>query len=81
MSEFENMEAMELSMDEMKDIAGGFKKPAEKEGFILYQVKKGDNLNRIAIAHHCTVKEMLKWNPQITDKNLIVVGQYLYIKA
>ena len=81
MSEFENKEAMELSMDEMKDAAGGFKRPVEKVGYIIYQVKKGDNLNRIAIAHHCTVRELLQWNPSITNKNLIVVGQYLYIKA
>ena len=82
MSEFENKPAVELSESEMNEIAGGaFKRLAEKEGFIVYQIKKGDNLNRIAIAHHCTVKALLQWNPKIHNKNLIIVGDYLYIKA
>ena len=58
MSEFENNNAVELNESEMSGIAGGaFKRPAEKEGFIVYQIKKGDN------------------------KNLIIVGDYLYIRA
>ena len=82
MSEFENNPAVELSMEELNAAAGGaFKKLAEKEGFIVYKIQKGDNLNRIAIAHHCTVRDLLKWNPKITNKNLIIVGDYLYIKA
>ena len=82
MSEFENNPAVELNESEMNEIAGGaFKMPAAKEGFIIYKIQKGDNLNRIAIAHHCTVRSLLQWNPKIHDKNLIVVGDYLYIKA
>ncbi len=82
MSEFENNNAVELNENEMNEIAGGaFKRPSEKEGFIVYQIQKGDNLNRIAIAHHCTVKALLQWNPKIHNKNLIIVGDYLYIKA
>ncbi len=82
MSEFENNNAVELNETEMSGIAGGaFKRPAEKDGFIIYQIKKGDNLNRIAIAHHCTVRSLLQWNPKIHDKNLIIVGDYLYIRA
>ena len=82
MSEFENNNAVELNETEMSGITGGaFKRPAEKDGFIIYQIKKGDNLNRIAIAHHCTVRSLLQWNPKIHDKNLIIVGDYLYIRA
>ncbi len=84
MSEFEKNEAMELNMEEMDQVAGGvnrFKTLTEKAGFIIYKVKKGDNLSRIANAHHCTVKDLLTWNPKITDKNQIFINEYLYIRA
>ncbi len=84
MSEFENLEAMELSMDEMDKAAGGanrYKALTEKAGFIIYKVKAGDNLNRIANAHRCTVKQLLAWNPKITNANQIYVNEYLYIRA
>ncbi len=80
MSEFENMEAVELSLNEMEQIGGGYKKPAAKKGYIIYQIKKGDNLTRIANAHKCTVNDLMRWNPKITDKNKIYAGDYLYIK-
>ena len=81
MSEFENINAVELSADEMNEISGGFKRLPDKAGFTVYKIQKGDNLSRIAIAYHCTVKDLLKWNPKITNKNLIILGDYLYIKA
>ncbi len=84
MSEFENTEAMELSLDEMNEAAGGanrYKALTEKAGFVVYKVVKGDNLSRIAAKHHCTVRELLAWNPKITDKNRIYVNEYLYIRA
>ena len=84
MSEFENMEALELSMDEMDKAAGGanrYKPLNEKAGFIIYKVKKGDNLSRIAAAHRCTVADLLRWNPKITDKSMIYINEYLYIRA
>ena len=62
MSEFENSNAVELNENEMNEIAGGaFKRPSEKEGFIVYQIEAGEN--------------------KIHNKNLIIVGDYLYIKA
>ena len=81
MTEFENLEAVELSLDELAKIDGGYKRPAERSGFIIYQIKKGDNLTRIAKAHGCSVNDLLKWNPKITDKSLIYAGDYLYIRA
>ncbi len=81
MTEFENVEAMELSMDEMNEISGGYKPMAEKKGFKQIKIQKGDTLIKIANRYHCTVNDLMKWNPQITNKSLIYAGAYLYIKA
>ncbi len=80
MSEFEN-NAIELSLEELDQIGGGYKKPAAKAGFIIYQIKKGENLTRIASAHQCSINDLLRWNPKITNKNVIYAGDYLYIKV
>ena len=80
MTEFEN-KATELTPDELSGIGGGYRKPAEKAGFIIYQIRKGDTLTRIAERHDCSVAELLRWNPQITDRNRIYAGDYLYIRA
>ena len=79
MSEFEN-EAIELSLEELEKIGGGYKKPAEKAGFEIYQIQKRDNLTRIANKFHCSINDLLRWNPKITNKNLIYAGDYLYIR-
>ena len=83
MTEFENIEnyeAVELSIEEMDAISGGYKPMAAKRGFTQIQIKKGDTLTRIAKAHKCTVADLMKWNPQIKNRNLIYAGAYLYIK-
>ena len=81
MTELENMEAIELTAEEMNEIAGGaFKKPAEKKGYIIYQIKPRDTLIKIAQRYGCTYKDIMAWNPKITNKNLIRSGDYLYIK-
>ena len=81
MSEFENLEAVELDMNEMNEVAGGAFKPLpDKRGFIIYQISKGETLGRIAKRFGYTVKDLLDWNPKIVDKNKIYYGDYLYIK-
>ncbi len=80
MTDFENMEAVELSMEEMDQVAGGYKRPAEKKGFIIVQIQKGDTLIRIANRYHTTVEQIMKDNPKIKDKALIYAGDYLYIR-
>ena len=83
MTDFENMEAVEaveLSMEEMDQVSGGYKKPAEKKGFIVVQIMKGDTLIRIANRYHTTVAQIMKDNPKIKDKGLIYAGDYLYIR-
>ena len=82
MSEFENLEAVELDMNEMNEVAGGAFKPLpDKPGFIIYQISKGETLGRIAKRFGYTVKDLLDWNPKIVDKNKIYYGDYLYIRA
>ena len=82
MSEFENLEAVELDMNEMNEVAGGAFKPLpDKRGFIIYQISKGETLGRIAKRFGVTVKDLMNWNPKIVDKNKIYYGDYLYIRA
>ena len=82
MSEFENLEAVELDMNEMNEVAGGAFKPLpDKPGFIIYQISKGETLGRIAKRFGYTVKDLLDWNPKIVDRNKIYYGDYLYIRA
>jgi LysM repeat protein len=42
-----------------------------------YTVRPGDNLNAIASRHDTTVQEMMRANPQISNPNLLRVGQEL----
>ncbi len=82
MTDIENMEAIELSAEEMNEVAGGaWRRLPEKKGFIIYQISKGETLGRIAKRFGYTVKDLLTWNPKITDKNKIYYGDYLYIRA
>ena len=81
MSEFENTPAEELNLEEMNEVAGGkFTRPAEKKGFIIHQIQKGETLYKIANHYHVTVDQILSWNPKIKDRNKIYYGDYLYIK-
>ena len=78
MSELENM-AAELSLEEMDQVSGGYKKPPEKPGYEIYKIRKGDTLSGIARKHGCTVNDILRWNPKITDRNKIYYDDYIYI--
>ncbi len=83
MSEFENLEASELSMDEMNEVSGGasrFDPLPAKTGFTVYKVKTGDTLTRIAHHHNCSVAEIMAWNPKISNRNRIYANEYLYIR-
>ena len=74
-------EEAELLPEEMEESAGGFKKPAEKNGYTVYQIQVSDTLIRIANkfkSRNC--RKILDWNPKITNPRLIRTGDYLYIK-
>ncbi len=83
MSEFEMNEAVELNLNEMNEAAGGanrYMPLTEKAGFRIYKVQKGDTLIRIASRYHCSVSDILAWNPKITDKNRIYINEFLYLR-
>ena len=81
MEEMKSSGIRELNPDEMSMISAGAFKPLEpKKGFMVYQIVKGDTINKISRKFNCTVADILKWNPKITDKNKLYIGDYLYIK-
>ncbi|MFE5813633.1 peptidoglycan-binding protein [Streptomyces sp. NPDC056479] len=47
----------------------------------FYVAKKGDNLNKIAAMHGLTLAQVLEWNPEITNPNLIQIGQRIRVSA
>ena len=79
MSELNN--SVELNLEDMEQVSGGYKRPPEKQGFTIYKIQKGENLTRIAQKYGCTVEQLLAWNPKITNRNLIYSGDYLYIRV
>ena len=52
--------------------------PADNKKYIIYTVKKDDWLSKIAIAHNCTVNEILALN-NISNKDLIYQGQQIKV--
>ena len=83
MTVFENIEAIELTEEQMSQADGGanrYKALTPKTGFIIYQVRKGDTLSKIARAHGCTERELMAWNPKITNKNRIYANEHIYIR-
>ncbi|MFO7583539.1 MAG: LysM peptidoglycan-binding domain-containing protein [Anaerolineales bacterium] len=55
--------------------------PPPPPGGKTYTVQKGDTLRKIAEKHNTTWQEILKVNPQITNANLIYVGQVINLPA
>ena len=73
-------EILKLNVEEMNEIAGGYRKPAEKFGYVIYQIKRGDTLGKIARMFGTTQKKNMSYNPKIVNKNKIYAGDYIYIK-
>lgn len=48
---------------------------------IVYIIKKGDTLSKIAVAHGISLEELRAANPTIKDPNLIKEGQQITIPA
>ena len=80
----DNME--ELNLEQIEEVTGGKNemgmetKPKKmKAGCILYKIKRGDTLGKIAKAHGTTVKKIMAKNPNIVNENLIGMGCWLWI--
>ena len=50
-------------------------------GLISYVVQRGDTLSSIAYRFHTTIAAIMQVNPQITNPNVIYVGQVILIPA
>ena len=82
MSEILNKEAVELNAEQLNAVNGGAYKPLPYQpGFAQYVIQPGDTLIRIAKAFNTTVNELMSYNPQIKDRNLIRAGAYMYIRV
>jgi len=46
----------------------------------FYVVKRGDNLTKIASMFHVTLDQILEWNPQIKDPDVIHPGQQIRVR-
>jgi len=46
----------------------------------IYIVQKGDTLSRIASKHGLSLKQILELNPEITNPNLIQIGQRIRVR-
>ncbi|MFJ4555177.1 LysM peptidoglycan-binding domain-containing protein [Streptomyces massasporeus] len=51
----------------------------EKTRTQFYVVKRGDNLTKIARMHHVTLDQILDWNPQIKNPDLIHPGDRIRV--
>jgi LysM repeat protein len=46
---------------------------------VVYTIKKGDTLSKIAAAHGVSIEELMAANPTIKDPNKIALGQQIVI--
>ena len=54
--------------------------PLKKSPPLVYRVKRGDTLARIAQHHHCSVKQLQAWNGLKTSSRL-KLGQVLHVAS
>ncbi|MFF7790578.1 peptidoglycan-binding protein [Streptomyces sp. NPDC007991] len=47
----------------------------------FYVVKRGDTLSKIAVMYHVTLDQILEWNPQIANPDVIRPGQRIRVAA
>ena len=65
-----------VNENELCEVSGG--KGKNRIGF-KYVVKKNDNLGKIASRYHTTVAEIMSYNKNITNADLIGEGQVIIV--
>ncbi len=70
----------ELSGEEMEEVSGGVYGNGSVT-IIEYTVVRGDTLGRLANRFNTSVNSIMKLNPIIKNKNLIVTGWKLQIRV
>ncbi len=75
-------EVKDLELEEMEEVSGGAKPYGNgKSTLIQHTVVRGNTLSGLANRYNTTVKSIMKLNPIIKNKSLIVVGWVLDIQC
>ena len=75
----------ELNVDQLEQVVGGNsdggyeKRPREKYGCFIYKIQSRDTLSGLAGRYGTTVNRIMSVNPELVNRNYIVVGHYIYI--
>ena len=75
----------ELNQEQMEKVSGGkneggyLRKPREKAGCVIYQVKPGETLGRIARDNGTTVERIMAVNKELKDASFVQPRAYIYI--
>ncbi len=70
----------ELNAEEMEDVSGGVYGDGSVT-LIEYTVVRGDTLGKLARRFNTSINSIMKLNPIIKNKNLIVTGWKLQIRV
>ncbi len=74
---------IEMNAQDMEQVSGGTggsRKPLPpKAGMVVYQIQRGDTLNKLARRFQTTVAKIHAANPTIHNINDITAGFYIYI--
>ncbi len=75
-------EVKDLELDELEEASGGVKPWGNgKTTLIQHTVVRGNTLSGLANRYYTSVKSIMQLNPIIKNKNLIVEGWILTIRA
>jgi len=62
-----------------KNEGGYMRRPPKRDGCVIYQVKPGETLERIARANGTTVQQIMSVNKELKNANFIVPHAFIYI--
>ena len=75
----------ELNLEQMENVSGGkneggyMRRPPEKDGCWIYQIKPGETLGKIARSNNTTVQQIMAVNKELKNQNFIVARAFIYI--
>ena len=69
------MMAQHLNDEELNGVSGGNSGAVQEAPYKIHIVKPGEALSVIAMKLGMSLKELLKWNPEITNPDRIEIGQ------
>jgi hypothetical protein len=78
-------EKIELNEEQMEKVSGGkneggyMRRPPERDGCVIYQVKPGETLERIARANGTTVQKIMRVNKELKNENFLTPRAFIYI--